>query len=67
MTARVARNENLTAMNKPDDFTLAIGQVDDGQQKLVHIRLPFRQEPDFAVESINCNLMEILSRGEAPA
>jgi hypothetical protein len=54
-------------MNKPDDFTLAIGQVDDGQQKLVHIRLPFRQEPDFAVESINCNLMEILSRGEAPA
>jgi hypothetical protein len=66
-TVTVTRNEILTALNKPDDFILAIGQVDDGQQKLVYIRQPFRQEPDFAVESINYNLLEILSRGEEPA
>ena len=66
-TVTVTRNEILTALNKPDDFILAIGQVDEGQQKLVYIRQPFRQEPDFAVESINYNLLEILSRGEAPA
>ena len=66
-TVTVTRNEILTALNKPDDFILAIGQVDDGEQKLVYVRQPFRQEPDFAVESINYNLLEILSRGEAPA
>jgi hypothetical protein len=67
LTVTVTRNEILTALNKPDDFILAVGQVEDGQQKLVYIRQPFRQEPDFAVESINYNLQEILSRGEAPA
>lgn len=67
ITVTVTRNEILTALNKPDDFVLAIGQVDDGQQKLVYIRQPFQQEPDFAVESINYNLHELLSRGEAPA
>jgi hypothetical protein len=63
----VTRNEILTALNKPDDFILAIGQVQDGQQKLVYIRQPFQQEPEFAVESINYNLQEILSRGGPPA
>jgi hypothetical protein len=67
LTVTVTRNEILTALNKPDDFILAIGQVQDGQQKLVYIRQPFQQEPEFAVESINYNLQEILSRGGPPA
>jgi len=67
ITVTVTRNEILTALNKPDDFILAIGQVEDGQQKLVYIRQPFRQEPDFAVESINYNLADLLELGEATA
>ncbi len=67
ITVTVTRNEILTALNKPDDFILAIGQVEDGQQKLVYIRHPFRQEPDFAVESINYNLADLLKLGEATA
>jgi len=67
ITVTVTRNEILTALNKPDDFILAFGQVEDGQQKLVYIRQPFQQEPDFAVESINYNLADLLKRGEAPA
>ena len=67
LTVTVTRNEILTALNKPDDFILAVGQVEDGRQTLVYIRKPFQQEPDFAVESINYNLREILIRGEAPA
>jgi SNF2 family DNA or RNA helicase len=65
ITVTVTRNEILTALNKPDDFILAIGQVEDGRQKLVYIRQPFRQEPDFAVESINYNLADLLKLGEA--
>ena len=67
ITVTVTRNEILTALNKSDDFILAMGQVDDGQQKLVYIRQPFQQEPEFAVESINYNLKDLLSRGESPA
>ncbi len=67
VTVTVTRNEILTALNKPDDFILAIGQVEAGEQKLTYIRQPFRQEPDFAVESINYNLQELLARGEEPA
>ena len=67
ITVTVTRNEILTALNKPDDFILAVGQVDEGQHKLVYIRQPFQQEPEFAVESINYNLKDLLSRGESPA
>jgi SNF2 family DNA or RNA helicase len=67
ITVTVTRNEILTALNKPDDFILAVGQVEGGQQKLVYIRQPFQQEPDFAVESINYNLRDLLSRGKSPA
>jgi hypothetical protein len=59
LTVTVTRNEILTALNKPDDFILAVGQVEDGQQKLVYIRQPFQQEPEFAVESINYNLADL--------
>ena len=67
LTVTVTRNEILTALNKPDDFILAIGQVENGQEKLVYVRQPFQQEPDFAVESINYNLQELLNRGHTPA
>jgi hypothetical protein len=63
----VTRNEILTALNKPDDFILAVGQVEGDQQELTYIRSPFQQEPDFAVESINYNLHDLLARGERPA
>jgi hypothetical protein len=66
LTVTVTRNEILTALNKPDDFILAVGQVEDRQQKLVYIRKPFQQEPDFAVESINYNLRKSLATGRRP-
>ena len=67
LTVTVTRNEILTALNKPDDFILAIGQVENGQEKLIYVRQPFQLEPEFAVESINYKLAELLNRGEAPA
>jgi len=67
ITVTVTRNEILTALNKPDDFILAIGQVENGQERLVYVRRPFQLEPEFAVESINYKLQEILSRGNAPS
>ena len=65
LTVTVTRNEILTALNKPEDFILAIGQVEDGQRKLIYVRQPFQQEPDFSVESINYNLRELLATENA--
>jgi hypothetical protein len=63
----VTRNEILTALNKPDDFILAVARVDGEQSQLHYIRQPFQREPDFAVECVVYNLADLLARGVAPA
>ncbi|MGC9293503.1 MAG: helicase-related protein [Acidobacteriaceae bacterium] len=66
-TVTVTRNEILTALNKPDEFILAIVQCDGDQTSSAYIRRPFRNDPDFAVESVNYNLSELLQKAEVPA
>jgi superfamily II DNA or RNA helicase len=67
LTVTVTRNEILAALNKPDDFILAIGQMEDSKRDLHYIRRPFQIEPDFCVESVNYNLGELMTRAEVPA
>ena len=67
VTVTVTRNEILTALNKPDEFILAVAQVDGGLGGLHYVRRPFQMEPDFCVESVNYNLGELLARAEVPA
>ncbi len=62
----VTRNEILTTINKPEDCILAVGQVKDGEHKLVYVRQPFEKAPEFAVASINYKLQELPSRGQTP-
>src|SRR5574341_1531483 len=48
----ITRNEILTALNKPDEFVLAIVPIDAFQAELPkYVRKPFQREPDFGVES----------------
>jgi SNF2 family DNA or RNA helicase len=63
----VTKNEILTALNKPDQFILAIVQV-NGEQAvdITYVREPFGREPDFGVTSVNYRLSELLSRGGPP-
>ncbi len=63
-TVTVTRNEILTALNKPEDFILAIAQIDGQSSQLHYVRRPFQQEPEFSVESINYKLQELLRRAE---
>lgn len=62
----VHKNEILTAFNKPDDFILALVEVDGDSTSTTYVRQPFRREPDFGATSVNYNLQELLARGEAP-
>lgn len=65
-TVTITKNEILTALNKPEQFILAIVEVDGDQRTPCYIRQPFTHEPDFGVTSVNYKLEDLLSRGEPP-
>ncbi|WP_369685862.1 helicase-related protein [Thermoflexus hugenholtzii] len=63
----VTRNEILTALNKPDDYILAIVEfLSDGRHRVHYLRRPFRREPDFGVTSVNYDFAELITRAEEP-
>ncbi len=66
-TVTVTKNEILYSLNKPEDFILAIVEFHpDGSHRAHYIRKPFQREPDFAVTSVNYDMMELIARAEAP-
>jgi hypothetical protein len=62
----VTKNEILTALNRPDDFILAIVFVDGEQTTIHYILKPFQKEPDFAATSVNYDLSKLLHKGAPP-
>lgn len=65
-TVTITKNEILTALNKPDDYILAIVVIDGEQTNPKYVRQPFKREPDFGVTSVNYDLDELLLRAEKP-
>jgi len=59
-TVTITKNEILTALNKPEDYFLAVVEVEDGRGSPVYIKPPFKQEPDFGVTSVNYNISELM-------
>lgn len=66
-TVTVTSGEIRTALNKPDDFILAIVQIDGDATTPRYVWQPFQREPDFGVTSVNYDLDELLERSEEPA
>ena len=63
-TITVTKNEILAGLNKPDDYILAVVEVEfvDGQanaQAVHYIQVPFRRQPDFAATSVNYDWREL--------
>ncbi|MEO0968585.1 MAG: helicase-related protein, partial [Cyanobacteria bacterium J06639_18] len=70
-TVTVTKNEIITALNKPDNFILAIVQVPPNESstdncEIRYLQRPFQQEPDFAATSVNYNLQELWQCGTKP-
>ena len=63
-TVTVSKNEILTAFNKPDEYILAIVEVDGDQAKTVYLKNPFRERPDFAATSVNYDIVELVGGSE---
>ncbi|MBW6396180.1 DUF3883 domain-containing protein [Thermus sp. SYSU G05001] len=66
-TITVTRNEILTALNKPDDYILAIVEfLEEGNHRVHYVRRPFRREPDFGVTSVNYDVLQLVEKAENP-
>ncbi|MFW6160685.1 MAG: helicase-related protein [Acidobacteriota bacterium] len=66
-TVTITKNEILTALNKPEQYILAIVEIDgDDAIRTTYIREPFSREPDFGVTSVNYKLEELLEKGTPP-
>jgi superfamily II DNA or RNA helicase len=65
-TVTVTKNEILTALNKPEDFILAIVTLDGAKAAVAYLQGPFQNEPDFTVTSVNFDLAKLLARGRPP-
>ncbi len=63
----VTRDEILTAINSPEQYILAIVEVEDGQsQSVQYVRKPFIRDPDFGVTSVNYDLKKMWELGGKP-
>jgi hypothetical protein len=63
-TVTVTRNEILTALNKPDEFILAIVEVDGNNTKTIYLRRPFTNAPDQGACSVNYEIADLVQIGE---
>ncbi|MCL1791863.1 MAG: SNF2-related protein [Peptococcaceae bacterium] len=63
-TVTVSKNEILTALNKPDEFLLAIVEVDGERTKAVYLKKPFYERPDFAATSVNYDIVKLVGESE---
>lgn len=63
-TLTVTRNEVLCALNKPEQFLLAIVLVDEHgtTEGPYYLKRPFERELDWAVASVNLDLSALLGR-----
>ena len=59
-TVTVSKNEILTALNKPEEFILALVQVDGQQTTTTYLQQPFASVPDFGAVSINYKIDDLM-------
>jgi hypothetical protein len=57
-------NEILTALNKPEEYILAVVEVDEAEAQTVYLKHPFKERPDFAATSVNYNIAELVDASE---
>jgi hypothetical protein len=64
----VTRNEIVVALNRQDNFILAIALVLNGfVDRLAYVRRPFGAPPDFGSSAVIYELRPLMARSEVPA
>ena len=60
----VTKNEILTALNKPDQFILAIVEVDGENTRTIYLKRPFKNAPDFTSRAVVFDMTELTAHAE---
>ena len=63
-TVTVSKNEILTGLNKPEEFLLAIVEVDGAHTHTVYLKRPFRNPPDFTATSVNYDIRDLVQNAQ---
>lgn len=63
-TVTVSKNEILTALNKPNEFILAIVEVDKDVTHTIYLKHPFKNAPDFTATSVNFDIQDLIAESE---
>ncbi|WP_302939237.1 helicase-related protein [Phascolarctobacterium succinatutens] len=63
-TVTVSKNEILTALNKQDEFILAIVEVDGQNTHTIYLKHPFKNAPDFTATSVNYDIQDLIAESE---
>ncbi len=62
-TVNVTRNEVIAALNKPEQFILAVVFVDRESIEVVYLQSPFRNQPDLSANYTNYNVEALIAAG----
>jgi hypothetical protein len=65
-TVIISRNEILTALNKPEEFILALAEIDGDETRVRYLESPFQKEPDFHATGVIYDFAELWERGVEP-
>ena len=63
-TVTISKNEILTGLNKPDEFILAIVEIDGQNTKSIYLKRPFKKAPDFTATSVNYDIVDLIRNAE---
>jgi len=63
-TVIVTKNEILTALNKPEEFILALVEVDGSNTKTTYLKKPFTNAPDFSSRYVVHDIADLLETAE---
>lgn len=63
-TVTVSKNEILTALNKQQDYILAIVEVDGTETHTIYLKQPFKNSPDFTATSVNYDIQDLINNSE---
>lgn len=63
-TVTVSKNEILTALNKPEEFILAIVEVDGDATRTIYLKHPFTNAPDFTATGVNYDIQDLIAESE---
>lgn len=60
----VTKNEILTALNSPDQYILAIVEVDNDTTVTTYLKRPFHSPPDFGATAVGYNIEDLKKNGQ---